>query len=294
MATNRPSNEDAPRVPGEERSGRRRPILLAVLGLILLLLLALLVPFACQGLSGTGDQGSGNGGSEAGAGGTQKEEVQGGKPDTKRDAAQGGGSDGTGKSGAQENTDAQGEQDAGSGTPQDGVDAALVDAPDRDGDGTALTIPEAKPEGEKGWLTIRAAERGRPGAVLGHAALEEGKNTGVRVKLDRPVNKSQKLYAVVHAEDPTDGNYTFPDGDPPVSREGEMAVEPLYYTLSAAASGGKNVGAASGEQAGIRGGELPESGGVPPAALLVAGFTVLLSSVVGLSLASRRVGANGR
>jgi hypothetical protein len=293
MATNRPSNEDAPRVPGEEGSGRRRPILWAVLGLILLLLLALLVPFACQALRGTGDQGSGNGGSGTGAGGAQTEEAQGGKPDTKQDAAQGGGSDGTGQSGARGNTDAQGEQNAGSGAPQDGVDAALIDAPDRVGDGTALTIPEATLKGGKGWLAVRAADGGRPGAVLGHAALKEGKNSGVRVQLDRPVNRSQKLYAMIHADDPGDGNYTFPDGDPPVLREGEMAVEPLYYTLSAAASGGENVGAASGGQAGIQGGELPESGGIPSAFLLAAGAAMLLSCLTCLSLTLRRGSVNG-
>lgn len=62
MGRNRPSNEDAPRVPGEEGG---RPWGKMVVGLILLLLLALLIPFACQALSGGpgGEQGSGAQGS---------------------------------------------------------------------------------------------------------------------------------------------------------------------------------------------------------------------------------------
>jgi len=41
-----------PRIPGEEGSKRRRPIGWIAAGLIALLLLALLTPFACQALTG--------------------------------------------------------------------------------------------------------------------------------------------------------------------------------------------------------------------------------------------------
>jgi LPXTG-motif cell wall-anchored protein len=54
------SELQGPRIPGEERSGRRRPSGWIIGGLIALLLLALLIPFACQALRGGPDpQGGG-------------------------------------------------------------------------------------------------------------------------------------------------------------------------------------------------------------------------------------------
>jgi hypothetical protein len=279
-------------VPGEERSGRGRPIIWIVLGLILLLLLALLVPFACQALSGSGDQGSGGGGSGAQGGGAQQEEGQDGKPndkqDSARDAGTGGKSDAGRSARAQESTGAKGgKQPTGSGGSRGEVDVVLADVGDRSGDGTMITIPKAKLEGTNGWLAIRAADDSIPGAVLGHATLMEGTNTSVRVKLEPPIESSQKLYAMVHAEDPTDGKYTFPNGDPPIVRNGKTMVEPLQYTIKGAADG------TSGEQAGVRGGALPESGGVPPSVLLTGGLALLVSSLTCLFLVLRQAGANG-
>jgi hypothetical protein len=48
------SELQGPRIPGEERSGRRRPLGWIIGGLLALLLLALLIPFACQALGGEG------------------------------------------------------------------------------------------------------------------------------------------------------------------------------------------------------------------------------------------------
>lgn len=60
------SELQGPRIPGEERSGRRRPLGWIVGGLIALLLLALLIPFACQALRGGSDP-------QGGSAGTQQE-----------------------------------------------------------------------------------------------------------------------------------------------------------------------------------------------------------------------------
>jgi LPXTG-motif cell wall-anchored protein len=49
------SELQGPRIPGEERSGRRRSLGWIIGGLIGLLLLALLIPFACQALGGGAD-----------------------------------------------------------------------------------------------------------------------------------------------------------------------------------------------------------------------------------------------
>ncbi len=49
------SELQGPRIPSEERSGRRRSLGWIIGGLITLLLLALLIPFACQALKGGPD-----------------------------------------------------------------------------------------------------------------------------------------------------------------------------------------------------------------------------------------------
>jgi len=55
------SELQGPRIPGEERSGGRRPLGWIIGGLLALLLLALLIPFACQALGGGADsQGRGS------------------------------------------------------------------------------------------------------------------------------------------------------------------------------------------------------------------------------------------
>ena len=51
------------------------------------------------------------------------------------------------------------------------------------------------------------------------------------VTLDEPVSSSQTLHAMIHADDPADETYTFPDGDPPVEVNGGVVVEPLQYTV---------------------------------------------------------------
>jgi LPXTG-motif cell wall-anchored protein len=59
------SELQGPRIPGEERSGRRRSLGWIIGGLLALLLLALLVPFACQALGGGADsQGRGSSGAQ--------------------------------------------------------------------------------------------------------------------------------------------------------------------------------------------------------------------------------------
>jgi LPXTG-motif cell wall-anchored protein len=56
------SELQGPRIPGEERSGRRRRLGWIIGGLLALLLPALLIPFACQALRGGSDsQGRGSG-----------------------------------------------------------------------------------------------------------------------------------------------------------------------------------------------------------------------------------------
>lgn len=240
----RSSNEGAPPADPEDRRRRGGPpwgrILAALIGL---LLLALLIPLACSALRG-GDPGSAGGdeGEQQGAAGeTRQEEEQ----------AQGGESTAVPPSSgdtAPSNGGTTGEEIAEG--PSAGAAAAtgavLDTAGQQSGDGTTVTVPRAEISGVDGWLAIHADDNGAPGEVLGHAPLREGENQDVAVALDRP-SPSGRLYAMVHADDPDDDRYTFPDGDPPVEADGQVVVEPIQYT-------------ATGEQAN---GNLPASGGLP-------------------------------
>src|ERR671917_1301233 len=96
------SELQGPRIPGEERSGRRRPLGWIIGGLLALLLLALLIPFACQAIGGGSDsqgQGSGTQGKAV-----AQEADDGGSGGGARDAD---GATNTGNPGAAENAQAE-------------------------------------------------------------------------------------------------------------------------------------------------------------------------------------------
>jgi len=110
------SELQGPRIPGEERSGRRRPLGWIVGGLAALLLLALLIPFACQALGGGADS-QGRSSSTQGEANAQE-------ADDKRGAGGTGDADDAknmGNTGAGENAQAK---PAGSEDPQAGKETA--------------------------------------------------------------------------------------------------------------------------------------------------------------------------
>lgn len=286
MGRNRPSNEDAPRVPGEEGG---RPWGKIVLGLLLLLALALLIPFACQALQGSGEGGSGDPGS-SGAQETTAEGPGSGQNGTAVGNGNGGttvASDGQGAPDGEETTtqDAAGDGGEQAGAEAGGAEARIADI-GRAGsqDGRVVEIPRAEISGTEGWIAVHADDGGEPGEVLGVAPLSAGENTGIEVELDRPLDSSQRLYAMIHGEDPADGEYTFPDGDPPVEEGGEAVVEPFDYELASASADGADLADAGGEGAesatvsgeGVEDQPLPDSGGGAFAA--VAGGLALLAA----------------
>jgi LPXTG-motif cell wall-anchored protein len=134
------SELQGPRIPGEERSGRRRPLGWIIGGLLTLLLLALLIPFACQALGGGADtQGQGPGGQQK-AVAQEADDGRGGGGARDADGAENMGTAGTGENAQAEPIGDDGSQDrketaaaadgaAGSGvedggkTPDERVDA---------------------------------------------------------------------------------------------------------------------------------------------------------------------------
>lgn len=272
MGTNRPSNQDAPRVPGEEGS-RGTPWGKIIAALIGLLLLAILIPLACQALRGSGDQGSGG----ARDSGEATEEAQGAGGGTQGDGDAQGGGDGGGAAGETNGSgDGNAAQEEGAGREVSGEIAGIES---RGGDGTSVTIPRATISGAGGWIAVRSDDGGNPGAVIGQAPIRDGESTSVEVPLDESLSSTQRLYAVLHVEDPADGEFTFPDGDPPLdTTEQASATEPFRYAVSEASS----------EQAVTRNGELPESGGVPPNVVPTIGVAMLLVGFALMRGASRK------
>jgi LPXTG-motif cell wall-anchored protein len=145
------SELQGPRIPGEERSGSRRPLGWIIGGLLALLLLALLIPFACQALGeGSDSQGQGPGTQEKAL---AQEEADDGK----------GGGDGARDADGAKNTDAAGTRNT------DG-------AKNTDADGTG-EIAQAQPAEGDGSQDGKESAAGADGAAAGSAAEEDGAKT---------------------------------------------------------------------------------------------------------------------
>jgi LPXTG-motif cell wall-anchored protein len=109
------SELQGPRIPGEERSGRKRPLGWIIGGLLALLLLALLIPFACQAIGGGSDSRGQGSGTQGKAIAQEADDGGGGA----RDAD---GAKNTGNTSAGEN--AQAEPAGSDGSQEDGKDTA--------------------------------------------------------------------------------------------------------------------------------------------------------------------------
>jgi LPXTG-motif cell wall-anchored protein len=132
------SELQGPRIPGEERSGRRRPLGWIIGGLIALLLLALLIPFACQDLGGgAGTQGQGPRGQQRAV----AQEADDGRGD-------GGASDADGPKNAG-NTSA-GEDARAAPAGSEGAQAGKETAPEADGAGGSDAVDGEKTPNERG------------------------------------------------------------------------------------------------------------------------------------------------
>lgn len=88
-----------------------------------------------------------------------------------------------------------------------------------------ITISEVVSDGP-GWIVIHKEQGGGPGPVVGYAAVTDGTNTDVVVKIDS-YTATPKLFAMLHTDAGTVGKYEFPGADVPVMTNGEM-VNPSF------------------------------------------------------------------
>jgi LPXTG-motif cell wall-anchored protein len=137
------SELQGPRIPGEERSGRRRPLGWIIGGLLALLLLALLIPFACQAFSGGSDsQGQGSG-AQGKAIAQEADDSRGGGGARDTDGAKN-----TGNPGAVENAQAEPAGDDGSQNSKD--TAAEADGAAGSGAGDGEKTPNERGDARTG------------------------------------------------------------------------------------------------------------------------------------------------
>lgn len=73
---------------------------------------------------------------------------------------------------------------------------------------------------EPGWIVVYADEGGRPGDVLGHAAVEEGAQQDVTITVD-PYGVTPTLHALLHDDGGQPGTFEYPGQDEPVQVNGD-------------------------------------------------------------------------
>ncbi|HUI72429.1 MAG TPA: hypothetical protein VL354_18060 [Spirochaetia bacterium] len=88
-----------------------------------------------------------------------------------------------------------------------------------------VTISQVVSDGP-GWIVIHKEEGGGPGGVVGYAAVKDGVNSNVVVKIDS-YTATPKLFAMLHTDKGMVGKYEFPGADIPVMLNGEM-VNPAF------------------------------------------------------------------
>lgn len=111
------------------------------------------------------------------------------------------------------------------GTPS----VAVADQAVKDG---TVTIGQVVSDGP-GWIVIHTEAGGGPGPVTGYAAVKDGANANVVVKID-PNSATPRLFAMLHADAGAVGTYEFPGADKPVMVDGKMVVPPFTVTGLAA------------------------------------------------------------
>ncbi len=92
----------------------------------------------------------------------------------------------------------------------------------------SVTIAKVVSNGP-GWLVIHKDASGAPGAVIGYAAVKNGENDNVVVKIDS-YSGSPTLYAMLHIDAGKVGVYQFPGPDVPVMVDGKMVSPPFKVT----------------------------------------------------------------
>ncbi|MFN0264415.1 hypothetical protein ACKTEK_11110 [Tepidamorphus sp. 3E244] len=105
-----------------------------------------------------------------------------------------------------------------------------VSAEDQDVSGGTVTATEINTT-QDGWLVVhRTGEDMKPGPVVGHAWIKEGKNENVSADLDEDVASGDMLMLMVHGEDGgmKKGEFEYTLGakeDGPIKEDGKLIMK---------------------------------------------------------------------
>mgnify|MGYP006280389995 CR=1 FL=1 len=128
-----------------------------------------------------------------------------------------------------------GDGDAGMNGEDAGVTPSVAVSDQTADPANEVSVDEVVSDGQ-GWVVIHEQNEAGDsfGAVIGQTMVSDGTNSNVTVTLDRDATDGETLYAMLHDDDPEDGNYTF-DGsngeDPPVAVDGSVVVEPFVVSV---------------------------------------------------------------
>jgi plastocyanin len=130
---------------------------------------------------------------------------------------------------------------------------SVADQPIKDDTVTVAKVVSNGP----GWIVIHADKNGAPGPVLGHAAVKDGENDNVTVKLAAE-GRTSTLYAMLHTDAGKVGTYEFPGADVPVTMNG-AAITPAFKVTGGESQGtapsqatAASQGAVAGQSAAIK------------------------------------------
>jgi hypothetical protein len=116
-----------------------------------------------------------------------------------------------------EPADADADDGAADGSdPQAGVTGSIT-VDDQTTDGTEVLVDSAVMEGADGWIVIHDDDDGAPGDIVGWNLFSAGERASLLVNM-QPIVDAGTYWAMLHVDDPADGQFTFPDGegDPPL------------------------------------------------------------------------------
>jgi hypothetical protein len=85
-------------------------------------------------------------------------------------------------------------------------------------------------------MVIHADGGDKPGPVLGETQVISGVSYAIQVKLDKPLENTSKLWAMLHVDAGEVGKYEFPGPDKPVLISDTIVMMPFTATVAAMAA----------------------------------------------------------
>lgn len=104
-------------------------------------------------------------------------------------------------------------------------------AADQSGDGRSVLVDDAVLTAG-GYLVVHDDDCGQPGRIIGVSALlTPGEHRDLAVRLTTPLTTSSQVFLMLHAEDNGNTTFDYPDGDYPITFQGQIVVVPLWVTI---------------------------------------------------------------